>query len=78
VRRRWLDAGREAGRICIGVIVMLAAAAIIESYVRQSHWSTTERLAFAAATGLFWLGYIRLGYRCERVQLTAGSSAAAV
>ncbi|HEX6963109.1 MAG TPA: stage II sporulation protein M, partial [Lacipirellula sp.] len=39
-----LLAGREAGRICAGTAAMLVLAAIIESYVRQSHWTTGARL----------------------------------
>lgn len=59
-------AGREAARICVGVAGMLVLAAIIESYVRQSHWSTTTRLVFAAATGVFWVAYIAHGFYRER------------
>ncbi len=61
-----LHAGREGGLICLGVAGMLIAAAIIESYVRQSHWSTATRLGFAAATGLFWILYIGHGAMRER------------
>lgn len=59
-------AGREAGRICVGAAGMLVLAAIIESYIRQSHWSTPERLTFAAATAAFWAAYILLGFVRER------------
>ncbi len=58
-------AGREAALTCIGVIGMLAVAAVIESYVRQSHWSTGARFAFAAATAVFWIAYAAHGYRLE-------------
>ena len=58
--------GREAARTAVGVALMLIAAAIIESYVRQSHLSTNQRLAFAAATGLFWALYIGWGFFRER------------
>jgi uncharacterized membrane protein SpoIIM required for sporulation len=61
-----IDAGSEAARICIGVAGMLLLAAIIESYVRQSHWTTEERLAFAAATAGFWALYIAHGVYQER------------
>jgi hypothetical protein len=44
---------------------MLVMAAIIESYVRQSHWSTAARLAFAAATAVFWAVYFGYGAYCE-------------
>lgn len=56
-KHQLLEAGREAARVCLGVGGMLVCAAIIESYVRQSHWSTAARLSFAAATALFWATY---------------------
>lgn len=65
-KRALLMAGREAVQISIGVAGMLLAAAIIESYIRQSHWTTFERLAFASATALFWVMYIIHGAVCER------------
>lgn len=65
-KRAILLAGREAVQISVGVAGMLFAAAIIESYVRQSQWTTFDRLAFAAATGLFWTTYIIHGAVCER------------
>ena len=61
-----LRAGREAARVCLGAAGMLVMAAIIESYVRQSHWSTAARLAFAAATGVFWALYLAVGFVRER------------
>jgi uncharacterized membrane protein SpoIIM required for sporulation len=59
-------AGREAGITCAGVAGMLLAAALIESYVRQSHWSTGARLTFAGATAVFWAAYIAHGMYRER------------
>jgi uncharacterized membrane protein SpoIIM required for sporulation len=64
-KRALQEAGREAGQICVGVAGMLLAAAIIESYVRQSTWTTSSRMIFAAATGLFWSLYIAYGAFCE-------------
>jgi uncharacterized membrane protein SpoIIM required for sporulation len=57
-----LHAGREAALVAGGAALMLVAAALIESYVRQSHWSTSTRLIFAAATALFWASYIGWGF----------------
>ena len=57
-----LNAGREAGIICIGAAGMLVAAALIESYVRQSHWSTAARFIFAFSTAIFWISFLVLGY----------------
>jgi uncharacterized membrane protein SpoIIM required for sporulation len=59
-------AGREAVLTCAGVAGMLLAAALIESYVRQSHWSTAARLTFAGATAVFWAIYIAHGIYRER------------
>lgn len=65
-KRALVLAGREAVQIIIGVAGMLFAAAMIESYIRQSHLSTFERLLFASVSGLFWAMYIFHGFRCER------------
>lgn len=59
-------AGIEAARIAGGVALMLVFAAIIESYLRQSHLSTAARFIFAAATALFWAAYITHGILRER------------
>lgn len=59
-------AGIEAGIVCLGVALMLVAAAIIESYLRQSHLSSGARLAFAAATALFWAVYLYVGFAREK------------
>jgi uncharacterized membrane protein SpoIIM required for sporulation len=70
-----LRAGREAALVCVGVAGMLLLAALIESYVRQSHWSTGARLAFAAGTAVFWIMYIAHGvYRERRSQLAASAA----
>jgi uncharacterized membrane protein SpoIIM required for sporulation len=61
-----LRAGREAALVCAGVAAMLVLAAVIESYVRQSHWSTGARLGFAAATAAFWAAYVAHGIVRER------------
>ena len=57
------DAGIEAAKVAGGVAVMLLAAAIIESYLRQSHLSTAARLAFAAGSAVFWALYLWNGFR---------------
>jgi uncharacterized membrane protein SpoIIM required for sporulation len=68
-------AGIEAGRTCLGAGAMLVLAAIIESYLRQSHLSTAGRLAFAGGSALFWALYILHGFLRERA--TARSAVAA-
>ena len=59
-------AGVEAGIICLGVALMLIFAAIIESFLRQSHLSSGARLAFATATGVFWAFYLYVGFLKEQ------------
>jgi uncharacterized membrane protein SpoIIM required for sporulation len=61
-----VDAGNEGIRIAAGVGIMLCFAAIIESYLRQSHLSTEARLTFAAGTAVFWGLYIAHGFAMER------------
>ena len=61
-------AGLEAARTIVGVGGMLVAAAIIESYLRQSHLSTAARLTFAAGTAVFWVLYITYGFVRERAE----------
>lgn len=58
-------AGGESLRVVGGVAVMLVLAAIIESYVRQSDWSSAPRFALAALTAVFWIGYFALGALLE-------------
>jgi uncharacterized membrane protein SpoIIM required for sporulation len=57
-----VDAGAEAGRTVIGVAGMLVLAAFIESFIRQSHLTTNERLVYAGLTGLFWVIYFAQGF----------------
>ncbi|MEM6471009.1 MAG: stage II sporulation protein M [Planctomycetota bacterium] len=59
-------AGIEAAQVCIGITAMLCFAAVIESYLRQSHLDDVARLAFAAATAVFWAGYIFHGFFREK------------
>jgi uncharacterized membrane protein SpoIIM required for sporulation len=61
-----LYAGREAALMCAGVAGMLVLAAAIESFIRQSHWSTEARLIFASATAVFWAAYVAHGFFLER------------
>ena len=56
----------EVGRTAGGAGVMLIFAAVIESYLRQSHLPTWARLSFAAATAVFWIAYIASGFVHER------------
>lgn len=65
-KQQLITAGKEAAGVCLGVGFMLVAAAIIESYVRQSYWSTSARLLFAAATAIFWAIYLAYGWYREQ------------
>ncbi|HEX4150139.1 MAG TPA: stage II sporulation protein M [Pirellulales bacterium] len=72
-------AGREAGVTTLGVAGMLVLAAVIESFLRQSHLSTSARFAFAAATAVFWTLFVLYGFLRERAarrleQQAAGES----
>ncbi len=58
--------GHDVALTGIGIGGMLVAAAIIESYVRQSYWSTETRLIFAGASLFFWVLYITWGILAER------------
>lgn len=60
------QAGREAGLTMLGVAGMLCFAAVIESFLRQSHLSTGARLTFAAATAVFWGMFVLYGAFLER------------
>jgi uncharacterized membrane protein SpoIIM required for sporulation len=59
-------AGNEAVPVCLGVALMLVVAAIVESYLRQSHLSNDWRFAFAAASAVFWIIYFAFGAYRER------------
>ncbi len=70
------QAGHQAGVISLGVAGMLCVAAVIESFLRQSHLSTSARLIFAAASALFWVLFIVHGFLRERAarRITASSA----
>jgi uncharacterized membrane protein SpoIIM required for sporulation len=57
-----VDAGVDAARTAVGVAGMLALAAFIESFVRQSRLTTNERLIYAGLTALFWVIYFAQGF----------------
>jgi uncharacterized membrane protein SpoIIM required for sporulation len=60
-----IDVGGEAARTAVGIGGMLSIAAFIESFVRQSHLSTTARLVYAGLTALFWALYVAFGFMWE-------------
>lgn len=68
-KHQLVEAGREAARVAMGVGAMLVAAAFIESYVRQSYWSTETRLIFAAGTAVFWVAYFTYAGIRERQEV---------
>jgi uncharacterized membrane protein SpoIIM required for sporulation len=59
-------AGIDAAAACLGIAGMLVAAAVIESYLRQSHLSISARLYFAAASAVFWCAFFFNGFVRER------------
>lgn len=52
------EAGRQAARVMVGVILMLFIAGILEGVGRQIIVSTPVRYSIAVGTGLFWLVYL--------------------
>ncbi|MDR2405945.1 MAG: stage II sporulation protein M [Deltaproteobacteria bacterium] len=52
--------GKEAGMVMVGVVLMLAIAAILEGGFRQLINNTPGRLVFATLTTLFWFYYFVL------------------
>lgn len=60
-------AGEEAARTIAGVGLMLLIAAIIESYLRQSHLSQAARYIFALVSFVFWCAYFRSGLAIKNV-----------
>lgn len=64
-------AGREAAATCMGITLLFVAAAVLESYIRQSHLTTVQRLAIAAATAMFWAVYFTRGAVLERSAVAA-------
>ncbi len=69
------QAGKEAAQMVIGLALMLLLAAIIESYVRQSHLTTAQRLWFAAGNGIFWTMYFGRGFLLIQQQSASHSAA---
>lgn len=59
-------AGEEAARTIGGVALMLLIAAVIESYLRQSHLSQFGRFAFATASFIVWALYFTMGAYMEK------------
>lgn len=51
------SAGKKSLSLVTGTVLMLLFAALLESFFRQSHVSTTTRYVVAAISGAFWLLY---------------------
>lgn len=56
-------AGREAGTVMGGVIVMLLVAGVLEGFARQLISSDMARYAIAGVSGVIWLSYYYLPRR---------------
>jgi uncharacterized membrane protein SpoIIM required for sporulation len=67
-------AGQEAATTALGVTGMLCAAAVIESFLRQSHLSVAARLAFAGGSVLFWFSFLIHGLRQERIAMVSATT----
>jgi len=59
------DAGRTAGKVMVGVIIMLLAAGLLEGFGRQLITDTITRYAIGTVMLLFWLAYYYLPRRGE-------------
>jgi uncharacterized membrane protein SpoIIM required for sporulation len=68
---------REAGTVTLGAAGMLLVAAILESYLRQSHLSTEARLLVAGGTAVFWTLFLVHGFIREKGATAAVRSATA-
>ena len=51
------DAGRTAGKVMVGVIIMLLVAGLLEGFGRQLITDTPMRYGIGTVMLLFWLGY---------------------
>src|SRR3546814_1029624 len=51
------EAGRTAGKVMVGVIMMLLAAGLLEGFGRQLITDTVLRYAIGSLMLLFWLAY---------------------
>lgn len=57
------EAGRTAGKVMVGVIIMLLVAGMLEGFGRQLVTDTAMRYAIGTLMLLFWLGYYYLPRR---------------
>src|SRR3546814_20955822 len=59
-------AGRIAGKVMVGVIVMLLAAGLLEGFGRQLITDTLARYGIGPLMLFFWLGYYYLPHQIGR------------
>jgi uncharacterized membrane protein SpoIIM required for sporulation len=71
-----IDAGRETARTVVGVAALLGIAAISESYVRQSQFSTNARFLYAGVMALIWALYLANGFFREKLLKSRFANAA--
>lgn len=60
------DAGRRAGAVMLGVVVMLFVAGLLEGFGRQLIRADLARYGIAAASGAVWLSYFYLPRKAGR------------
>src|SRR3546814_3696791 len=60
------EAGRTAGKVMVGVILMLFAAGLLEGFGRQLITDTMLRYATGSLMLLFWLAYYYIPRREDR------------
>ncbi|WP_229591531.1 stage II sporulation protein M [Pseudodesulfovibrio sediminis] len=64
-RRSIVSASKDAMLTILGGGVLLVLASLVESFLRQSHLPSTERLIFAAISAAFLASYIAAGFYFE-------------
>ena len=57
------EAGRTAGKVMVGVILMLLAAGLLEGFGRQLITDTVMRYAIGSLMLAFWLAYFYIPRR---------------
>lgn len=64
-RRSVLSASKDAMYTILGGGILLILASLVESFLRQSHLSSAERLVFAAVSAVLLAAYIGAGFYYE-------------
>ncbi len=66
------EAGRDAGKVALGAMLLFGIAAIVEGLFRQQVTSVDVRASVALGSSFFWAGYLTFGGRSQRGRESAG------